>query len=127
MLAAKMTPMSNTFPPPLASAYLPTFSMLLLLTSTYATETGPVFASALEVPAVTLVRSATAATSVPVFLSLDTLDQLPSTGVGRVNPSSEPASESCRPCVGECLSDHGDGQNSPGSVGDVVDQAVRQR
>src|SRR5215470_10244501 len=43
MFAAKITAMSKTSAPPLASVYLPTFSMLLLLTSTYATEIGPLF------------------------------------------------------------------------------------
>src|ERR1051325_9993823 len=104
MLAAKMTPMSNTFPPPLANAYLPTFSMLLLFTSTYATDTGPVFAIALAVLVVTLARSATAATNVPIHLILDTVDQLPSTGVGRVNTPSEPARKSRRPRVAVHLS-----------------------
>jgi hypothetical protein len=40
--------------------------MLLLFTSTYATETGPVFASALAVLVVMPVMSATATTSVPI-------------------------------------------------------------
>ncbi len=43
MFAAKITATSKTFPPPFSSAYLPTLSMLLLFTSTYATEVGPCF------------------------------------------------------------------------------------
>src|SRR5689334_9912270 len=46
MFAAKITATSKTLPPPLARVYLPTFSMLLLFTSTYATEVGPCFAAA---------------------------------------------------------------------------------
>src|SRR5689334_22669688 len=45
MFAAKMTAMSNTLAPLPASLYLPTFAMLLLLTSTYATEIGPLLAA----------------------------------------------------------------------------------
>ncbi len=46
MFAAKITAMSKTLAPPLDRVYLPTFSMLLLFTSTYATEVGPCFAAA---------------------------------------------------------------------------------
>ena len=70
MFAAKITAMSKTLAPPLASLYLPTFSMLLLLTSTYATEIGPLLVAAgLALAGVALAGVACATPAVPANAS----------------------------------------------------------